>query len=111
MRKLLILNSVVLVALVAINEVVRSSSFNDMLFQLNYRTAQTFSQSFPFGNLPWILGLLSLCVPLCLAFLSNKIKTDRAPLLGLMLLNPVLVYSICNIGYSQFGLTLSSCPL
>lgn len=111
MRKLLILNGCVLAALVAVNELVRSSSFNDMLFQMNYRTAQIFSQSFPFGNLPWILGLLSLCVPLALALSCNKTRIERAPLLGLMLLNPVLVYSICNIGYSQFGLTLSSCPL
>ena len=111
MQRVIFYNSLALVLLIGVNELLRSSLINDFLFKMDYRLAQQFME-FPFGYLPLILGAISLTLPIKLALDERFIGFKNNPSWSsLLILNPLLVYSICNIDHSQFGLMLFSCPI
>ncbi len=108
MRSLFFINSLSLVLAVSLNEFLRTSLLNDYLSSMNYRWGQIFMQNFPFGSLPIIFGILSITVPLCM-FCRKGSRGTQLSAASLMVMNPLLVYAICNIGYNQFALTLFRC--
>ena len=109
MGKILSMNAVFLVLLAALSQCLQPAMLNFAQGAPGF--LQEWFFKFPYGSIPAFMSVFSLGLPLFVLVrgFSKELKMSQslAMLSALLLVNPMIVYSICGTGYSRFGLVLA----